>query len=112
MSKASAKNFIELCLTGNALVDEVDDFVDRWHDSPGKLSLRDFLGMSEIEFSLWVNDPDVLPYVILSRREQRPFAQVVNDNYYGNARLAARSDQGKKIRILKDWLETHGYLTQ
>jgi hypothetical protein len=112
MSRKHSENFVELCLAGNALVEEVDDFVERWHRGSGRASLRDFLGMSESEYSLWVNDPDVLPYIVLSRRENRPFVQVVNDNYYNNARLAARSDQGQKIRHLKEWLERHGYLAQ
>jgi hypothetical protein len=104
--------FIDLCLKGNALIEEVDDFVERWHNGSAKASLRDFLGMSESEYSLWINDPDVLPYVIFSRREKRPFVQVVNDNYYGSERLAARSDQGQKIRVLKEWLERQGFLTR
>ena len=112
MSEKRTENFVELCLTGNALIEEVDDFVDQWHRDSGEIGLRDFLGMLESEYSLWVNDPDVLPYIVLSRREKRPFVQVVNDNYYNNARLAARSDQGQKIRHLKEWLERHGYLTQ
>ena len=112
MSRKPTENFVELCLAGHALVEEIDDFVDQWHSGSGKGSLREFLGMSEAEYSLWITDPDVLPYVILSRREQRPFVKVVNDNYYSSARLAARSDQGQKIRHLKEWLERHGYLAQ
>jgi hypothetical protein len=112
MSKKHSESFIELCLKGNALMEEIDDYVERWHNGVEKVSLRDFLGMSKSEFSLWINDPDVLPYIIFSRREERPFVQVVNDNYYSNARLAARSDQAQKIRLLKDWLERQGYPTR
>ena len=112
MSEKQTETFIELCLKGNALLEEVDDYVDYWHNSSENVGLRNFLGMSKSEYSLWLNDPDVLPYVIYSRREERPFVQVVNDNYYSEARLAARSDQSHKIRLLKDWLERHGYLDQ
>jgi hypothetical protein len=112
MSKIVTENFIDRCLTGNALLEEVDDFVDEWHRGSGKGTLREFLGMSESEFSLWINDPDVLPYVILARREERPFEDVVNDHYYGSTRLAARSDQSQKTRHLKEWLERHDYLAQ
>lgn len=111
MSKKGAENFVELCLAGNALLEEVDDFVDQWHEGSGDVSLRDFLGLSEAEYSLWMNDPDVLPYVIISRRQGKPFVDVVHDNYYESTRLAARSDQGTKIRHLKEWLQRQGYLT-
>uniref|UniRef100_Q07KR6 Uncharacterized protein n=1 Tax=Rhodopseudomonas palustris (strain BisA53) TaxID=316055 RepID=Q07KR6_RHOP5 len=112
MSDIQTGSFIELCLAGNALIDEVDDFVDRWHSAPSATSLRDYLGMSEAEYSLWINDPDVLPYVILSRKEGRPFTQVVNDNYYSSVRLAARPDQQQKLRVLKDWLQRQGHLAE
>jgi hypothetical protein len=109
MSDNNSETFIELCLKGRATIDDVDGFVDRWHAGSDGVSLRDFLGLSETEYSLWINDPDVLPYVIYSRRERRPFAQVVNDNYYDDSQLAARPDQSHKMRTLREWLQSQGY---
>lgn len=111
MSEGQLDTFVDLCLRGNVLLDEVDDFVDRWHTNPAGLTLREFLGMTDSEYELWLNDPDTLPYVILSRRNHQPLTKVVNDNYYNNARMAARSDESSKIKFLKKWLEDQGFLT-
>ncbi len=103
-------NFVDLCLLGKVLPTEIDDFVERWHEGDDSRSLREYLGFSVEEFSLWINDPDVLPYIIFSRKEGTPFQKAVNDNYYENLRLAARSDAGSKIRVLREWLRHEGYL--
>ena len=46
-------NFIEKCLNGEALLDDIDDFVDEWHESKGNIPLYEFLGMKKSEYSLW-----------------------------------------------------------
>jgi hypothetical protein len=35
----------------------LDDEVDLWHNSPSELSLHEWLGMSEEEYTLWVERP-------------------------------------------------------
>jgi hypothetical protein len=109
MSDKKNETFIDLCLDGRAVLEQVDDFVDQWHLGHDDVTLHDFLGLSQDEYSLWINDPDVLPYVIYSRKQHKPFVQVVNDDYYDNGRLAARPDQGQKIRVLQEWLQRQGY---
>ena len=63
-------SFIEQCLSGHALLDEIDDFIDTWHESDSDLELHDFLGMSNDEFSAWVKDSSVLPHIIRAKRKQ------------------------------------------
>ena len=36
-------NFINECLTGDAFLDDIDDYIDNWHQDDGGLSLYDFL---------------------------------------------------------------------
>lgn len=68
MSDDRSKTFIDLCLSGEASMEDVDDFVDAWHDGAGKLSLREGLGMSEQEYARWINDPRELSRVIASKK--------------------------------------------
>jgi hypothetical protein len=110
MSEGQKETFVDLCLKGKVLLEEIDDFVDRWHANPAGLGLREFLGLTDSEYELWVNDPEILPYVILSRRDDKPLTKVIKDNYYNDARIAARSDQNSKIKFLKRWLEDQGFL--
>ena len=63
-------NFIQDCLRGKALLDDIDDYIDVWHASDSDLNLHDFLGMTNQEFHAWVRDPDVLPQIIKAKRNK------------------------------------------
>jgi hypothetical protein len=99
--------FIELYLDGKVLPEDIDDYVDKWHASPGGREIYEFLGMSEEEYSLWLRDPDVLPHIARARRENKPLAQII-----GTAQeempIAARSSDATKVRQLRHWLEQQG----
>ena len=101
MSKV--RNFVSLALTGEALTDEIDDYVDQWHDNPSGLSLHDYLGMNRDEYALWLSSPDALPLIIASRKLNRPLDVIANDNLQA-MRLAARADDTTKIKRLQAWL--------
>nr|VFJ46037.1 MAG: hypothetical protein BECKFM1743A_GA0114220_100321 [Candidatus Kentron sp. FM]VFJ51562.1 MAG: hypothetical protein BECKFM1743C_GA0114222_100982 [Candidatus Kentron sp. FM]VFK10338.1 MAG: hypothetical protein BECKFM1743B_GA0114221_101364 [Candidatus Kentron sp. FM] len=63
-------NFIEKCLSGDAFMDEIDDYVERWSDGEeGEgMALHDFLGMTWEEYSIWGTRPSMLPVILRSRR--------------------------------------------
>ena len=44
-------NFVAKCLAGEALADDIDDYIDRWHDGLGNPDeyLDQFLGFSDEE---------------------------------------------------------------
>jgi hypothetical protein len=69
--------FMELYLNGQASPQEIDDYVGKWHTDPGMQEIYEFLGMSEEEYSLWLRDPNGLPYIAHARKEQRPLDQVI-----------------------------------
>jgi hypothetical protein len=99
--------FIDRCLTGEVLLDEIDDFVDRWHANPDDMELYDYLGMTTEEYSLWVRVPDALAYIVTARHHRRPLTTSVM-HAYQDIRLAARAnDQSKMNRLLK-WLQAQG----
>lgn len=61
--------FIKQCLEGSAQPDEIDDFVDRWHaNEAGKaVDLRNFLGMTKIEYAAWMRNPKELQIILQDR---------------------------------------------
>lgn len=69
--------FVDLCLAEKAALDEIDDFVDRWHAAPQGQELHDYLGMSEEEYSLWLRIPDALAYIVEARRDRQSLKEVV-----------------------------------
>jgi hypothetical protein len=108
MSK-KRKPFIDLSLEGRVLLDEIDDYVDAWHKHPEGEPLHRYLGMKKSEYSLWVRDPDALPYIIKARHEERSLIEVVNDNYQ-EIKIAARARNSLKIKRLRAWLKEEGEL--
>ena len=58
------KTFLDLVLAGDARQDDIDDFVDRWHDGDASCPLAAFLGMSDDEYALWVEKPSSLSLIL------------------------------------------------
>jgi hypothetical protein len=63
-------NFIDMCRTGEAQPEDIDDFIDEWHDNPGSIPLYTFLGMTKEEYSTWVEDATSL-FEILKTHDQK-----------------------------------------
>jgi hypothetical protein len=105
------KSFIDLCLQGKAVLDEIDDYVEAWHEKPEGKPLCRYLGMKRPEYSLWIRDPDSLAYIIKARREQRPLTEVINHSYK-QSRIAAGSGDNVKIERLRAWLKEQGELVE
>lgn len=66
-----------LAVAGGVAPDDIDDFVDDWHDEDDGSALGDFLGMSEAECAAWNREPQTLPLIILARRAQVPLAEIL-----------------------------------
>lgn len=58
------KTFLKLVLAGQAQREDIDDFVDRWHEGDAACSLAEFLGMSDDEYALWVEQPGTLDLIL------------------------------------------------
>jgi hypothetical protein len=69
--------FVEACVRGQARIDEVDDWVDRWHDAEGDsdiatLSHYAYLGLSWDEYGRWLRDASALEGIVAEhQRRQR-----------------------------------------
>jgi hypothetical protein len=108
MSKKPKFTFIELCLRGEALLDEIEDYVGEWHDNGGfDQELHEFLGMDEHEYALWMRDESVLPYIITARLQNKTLGEVLEEQ--DRLLIAARSQEGDAGKLLK-WLRQQGAL--
>src|SRR5688572_9932220 len=97
------KSFMQLASEGLTDLDAIDDYVDRWHESPAGQSLHDFLGMKWDEYGLWVRDPDFLPFVVEAHRERREgedALEMILD--------VAKRDGGEDAQRLIAWLREIG----
>ena len=98
-------DFMTLALGGYVLPDEIDDFVDAWHDGDSENEIYEFLGMTLDEYTLWASNADALPIIISARHRDIPLITAVNDNIAEVERIAARTDQSWKIASLRSWIE-------
>lgn len=61
--------FIDLVLAGKASLDDIDDWVRRWHCGETLLELRDWLGMTEHQYELWDAKKWALGFIVQVTRE-------------------------------------------
>lgn len=52
--------FVEAPKRGLADCDEVDDYIDEWHDGPYTCELYEFLGMTRRQYFAWGEDESYL----------------------------------------------------
>ena len=98
-------NFIKSCINGDALLEDIDNYIDDWHDSESDLELHEFLGMDQEEYTIWVKDPDILPIIIKAHRENKNSIELMN---FQVKSIAARSENVEKSEKLKQWLVIEG----
>ena len=105
--EAGSPSFFERYARGEATAEQIDDFVGYWHEGrdcrAGTLPLHECLGLSQDEYEVWVYDPDALPHILTSRREQRPLETVMAERL-DQLLLAARETDKTIIRGLRIWL--------
>lgn len=104
-------SFVEMCIQGTALPDEVDAFVARWHDGEdGKdISLRSYLGMTSQEYAYWLQDSHALFGIIDAHRRGREL-MAYNDDYF-ELPLAARAASAEEAKDLTLWLKKIGKIS-
>ncbi|MHA7809286.1 MAG: hypothetical protein ACX933_05720 [Marinobacter adhaerens] len=101
-------SFVDLCLDGDVLEDEIDDFVDRWHeDEDTDLELHEYLGMTWDEYSVWATKPSVLPFILTARKNGTTFDQEMNQERLA---LAARAETADEAHRIESWLKLIGKL--
>jgi hypothetical protein len=105
------RTFIEACLVGEALISDVDDWVDRWHDENGApdgnpQSISEFLGLNPKEYALWVERPESLRFALAARKGRFEPVLGVED-----LALAARAtNDGEAVGVMA-WLRKTGRIS-
>jgi hypothetical protein len=96
--------FMDLAVDGRVMADEIDNYVEAWHDSNRDCEVFEFLGMTFEEYSLWVMDPELINIVIASRVKSVGLLEAVNDNVTNTERLAARAGEARDVARLREWI--------
>jgi len=100
--------FIEKVLEGEVLDTEIDDHVEQWHNGKSSQSLADFLGLTDDEYALWVEQPDALRSILFCRKHAIQLAEA--SEWQEAHRVAARSQGAGDAGALLHWLKKTGRL--
>lgn len=104
-----ALSFVDACLAGQRLADEIDDFVDQWHEGESQEPLSDFLGFTPEEYALWVENPDSLGWILHARKTGRSIFSLLEEMGSATPRIAARSlSSPEDVGELNEWLKRTG----
>lgn len=108
MSKFKEKTFIEKCISGDALLEEIEDYIDEWHNSQYECELHEFLGLTEYEYDIWFENNSMLVFIVEAREIKKPINDYLNniDDY----QLAARASSPDEAKNVKEWLKKTGRL--
>lgn len=98
-------NFIQDCLSGDALLDEIDDYIDKWHEGDSDIPLHTYLGMSREEYAAWLKSPENLTYIVAAYKYNINYKDVIVQA----ATMAARSSDASKMSEISNWLNQHEF---
>lgn len=105
---SSRPTFIELCLSGDVVMDEIDDFVEVWHtDDAIEEPIHQFLGMTEEEYALWVEQPGSLRLILAARDENAPLYEAI-ERFVELEPITARAADSEAARVVLQWLRKTG----
>lgn len=68
------KNFIDACLCGDADLNQLEDYVEYWHTHDTGNSLREFLGMTKVEYETFLTkENEILKRILRCRVDGTKF---------------------------------------
>jgi hypothetical protein len=114
-AEEAKSTYMELLLGGEALPQQIDDFIDAWHDAPegssvSSQSLEEFLGMSLDEYRLWVEHPESLRFIAAARKANQPLEVTLAARH--QLALAARTSDRSEAEKLLQWLIETGRINK
>jgi len=94
------KNFINDFLSEGLLIEEIDDYVEYWHNNDCKESLQEFLGFTDYEYEVWMQQGnDVVRDILYCRRHD-----LILEDYFNMStgdKIAARSYKLSEVKKYK-----------
>jgi hypothetical protein len=105
----SDTTLIDELLSGTAFLDDIDDWVARWHRAGSELPIWEHLGMTRDEYALWVEQPEALRFIVVAHERDEPVEDVIS-HYEERELAAARAEDADQARTVAEWLRRTGRL--
>lgn len=91
----SSVTFVDQWIQGEVPSEAIEDFVAAWHEGAGGESLPEFLGLSDDEYALWVEEPAFLAAILSARRHGLGLEQAVE-----HLRLTSSAETAARLATL------------
>jgi hypothetical protein len=105
----SEDNFIGHCVEGKTFLYEIDDYIATWHEGRTGKPVWKYLGMSQDEYKLWLEQPSSLRVIVAAHDQHVNVEDLLSSP---DAELvAARADFPDDAQRLLAWLRHSGRLT-
>ncbi|KGK89374.1 hypothetical protein DP73_09970 [Desulfosporosinus sp. HMP52] len=108
----SKKSFIQDCINADALLEEIDDYIDFWHDNDIEATIYEFLGMSQKEYRMWVENDKILKYIFTAHVENKDIDDVLSQEYNGGLKMVARAKTPGEAKFIYNWLVRTGRIEE
>ena len=95
-------NYINDVINADAILDEIDDYIEKWHDSDTDCSVFEYLGMTEEEYFLWVENDFFLKYIISAHEKD------IKEEY--TSKLVAYPSSPEETKKIYNWLKEKGMI--
>lgn len=103
-----SETYVDRVLGGTALWTEIDDYIERWHEEEETASIEDFLGMSREDYSLFVEEPRSLRFILAAHEGNESVTELLERT--DEHAIAARGLDAGDARRVRDWLVETGRL--
>lgn len=104
----SNKKFMQACLEGDALLEEIEEYIEAWHNSDSNEEIYEYLGMTLEEYFIFLEDESMLKTLFYAREVNIPIADFLQSNT--EQMLAARAATPEEAAAVKEWLARTGRL--
>lgn len=98
--------FMDACISGDALLEEIEDFIDEWHEGDSEEELYEFLGMTKQEYAIWVENDAILKTIFHARKVGISIEDFISQDR--GRSLVARAASAKEAELIKEWLQRTG----
>ena len=94
-------DFIKKCISGDAVLGDIDNYIDQWHEGDSDLPLHEYLGMTKREYALFIEDETYLAYIVTAHKQHDDIRNIIQNQIH----MAARSANHAKSARIEKWLK-------
>lgn len=99
--------FLDDCLKGDALLEDIDIYINRWNNSSDKnKSIHQYLGFTKEEYELWYKNPSLLKSICFAHKNNITISSLINESK--KERLVTRASSIEEANKILSWLKETG----